>query len=130
GSKYGLTAGKPKFFNISFNKISNNDYGIQFTGKAEYGFSENCTIFKNLISDNLNYGIVIYNGKFNIIHHNSFIDNNQGTTQAFDSGFSNFWFDSSTMEGNFWSDFSGIGTYTIAGPALAEDLYPLLTPPV
>ena len=130
GSKFGLTTGAPRFFNISFNEISNNNIGIQFAGKAEFGFSENCTIYRNLISDNLNYGIVIYNGKFNSIHHNSFINNNQGTIQAFDSGFSNLWYDSITEKGNFWSDFSGIGTYTIAGPALAEDLYPLLTPPV
>ncbi|MFW9852751.1 MAG: hypothetical protein ACFFDS_07410, partial [Candidatus Thorarchaeota archaeon] len=32
--------------------------------------------------------------------------------------------------GNFWDDFSGIGTYSIDGDAFSEDLYPLNDPSV
>ena len=35
----------------------------------------------------------------------------------------NYWFDNITKEGNFWSDWSGIGNYSIDGPANSEDPY-------
>jgi len=38
------------------------------------------------------------------------------------------WYDSATLEGNFWSDWSGIGSYSIDGSASSEDLYPLDEP--
>ncbi len=31
---------------------------------------------------------------------------------------------------NYWTDWLGVGNYTIAGPVLAEDIYPLVAPPV
>lgn len=32
------------------------------------------------------------------------------------------------MEGNYWSDYSGIGSYLIVGKAGASDPYPSLSP--
>ena len=55
------------------------------------------------------------------------IDNNYwGESQARDTGVGNVWYDVSTMEGNFWSDWSGYGTYSIEGSAENEDIYPML----
>ena len=71
------------------------------------------------------YGLSIYGiSSENIIHHNSFINNNlEGTSQGYDEGMGNYWFDNITKEGNFWSDWSGIGNYSIDGPANSEDPY-------
>jgi len=103
--------------------------GIQLSGKAEHGFSHNCIISYNFISESNSYGVEIYGGSFNEIHHNSFINNNGGNTQAFDSGPSNTWYDLLSSEGNFYSDWIS-GPYTIDGSAGSQDLYPLVTPPV
>jgi len=51
-------------------------------------------------------------------------------SQANDNGTNNFWYNTNTLTGNFWNDFSGIGTYSIDGDALTEDLYPLSDPSV
>ena len=82
--------------------------------------------------ENVEYGIVLW-GDDNVVHHNTFVDNNiGGSSQAFDGGTNNVWYDISTLEGNFWSDYDGDGNYTMDGVGTA-DLYPLLepvTPPI
>jgi hypothetical protein len=67
----------------------------------------------------------------NTVHHNSFIDNNLGgSSQAFDDGTNNTWFDESTLEGNYYSDYSGVGNYSIDGNANSSDTYPLTENPL
>ena len=62
---------------------------------------------------------------------NIFIDNFiGGTSQALDDGINNTWFDKNTNEGNYWSDWLGVGNYTIDGEANSEDPYPLSSPPI
>ncbi|MFX1514297.1 MAG: NosD domain-containing protein, partial [Promethearchaeota archaeon] len=76
-------------------------------------------------------GIVWHNQTFtyfcenNIIHHNFLLNNNNGLIQAYDNGTTNHWFDASSYEGNYWSDYIGIGNYSIDGPIGVEDPYPL-----
>ena len=66
------------------------------------------------------------------IHHNIFLNNNiegsyWGTQQALDSGgTNNLWYDNITKEGNYWSDWSGTGNYSIQGSGNYADLYPLI----
>jgi parallel beta-helix repeat protein len=115
--------------NISRNVITNSFAGIELTGRQDLGFSEYCTITYNYIAESTLQGVLIYGGSYNKIHHNSFIYNNQGSHQGFDSGSSNTWYDDLLSEGNFWSDWIS-GPYTISGSAGAEDLYPLVAPPV
>ncbi|MCK4845872.1 MAG: hypothetical protein KAS95_09375, partial [Candidatus Heimdallarchaeota archaeon] len=43
-------------------------------------------------------------------------------------GANNYWYDSATKEGNYWSDWSGSGSYFIGGYAYSVDLYPLREP--
>jgi hypothetical protein len=73
------------------------------------------------------YGLSIFGtSSDNIIHHNGFVHNNlAGTSQGYDEGMNNIWFDNSTKEGNFWSDYSGIGNYSIDGPSNSQDPYAL-----
>ncbi len=109
---------------VANNTFNNNFYGIFFYS------SDFCVFTYNVLQENEDYGIRLYSDcDNNIIHHNTFVDNNPGgTSQALDAGSNNFWYDSTTLEGNYWSDWSGTGSYSIDGAAGAIDLYPLDEP--
>ncbi len=100
--------------------------------------SDFCVVTYNLLQSNEEHGVYLRLGSDNnLIHHNTFVDNNLGgTSQACDDCTNNLWYDSATLEGNYWSDWSGIGSYSIDGEADSFDLYPLdeptvyLSPPV
>ena len=69
----------------------------------------------------------------NVIHHNSFVDNEREileVSQAVDDGENNIWYDTTTNEGNYWSDWSGEGEYEIEGGVNSTDPYPLTDPPI
>ncbi len=106
------------------NSCNNNRYGI-FLASSDF-----CVVTYNLLQENERYGVdSLSDSDNNIIHHNTFVDNNLGrTSQAHDSGTNNTWYDTETSEGNFWSDWSGIGNYSIYGSASSFDLYPLDEP--
>lgn len=95
-------------------------------------YSNYCNISWNSISLNQKYGIYLEDTNHTNIHHNTLIDNVQFSiyyhSQACDNGTDNTWYDPIKKEGNFWSDYSGNGTYAIEGEARSEDLYPLLIP--
>ena len=82
--------------------------------------------------ENGDYGIFIAEtSDNNIIHHNTFIDNKIGdASQAYDDGFNNTWYDVTTNEGNWWSDWFGTPEYSIDGSATSTDPYPLGEPAV
>ncbi len=112
---------------VANNTCNNNyDYGIYLYGS---GF---CVVTYNLLQSNKGYGVYLESGSDNnIIQHNNFVDNNLGgTSQACDYGTNNTWYDSANLEGNYWSDWSGIGSYSIDGYTGSIDLYPLDEPTV
>ncbi|UCG04651.1 MAG: right-handed parallel beta-helix repeat-containing protein [Candidatus Heimdallarchaeota archaeon] len=97
--------------------------------------TSDCQIYYNRFEDNSEYGVVItggwIEGQSNTIFLNSFINNNfDGTSQASDNGTSNLWYYPDLAQGNYWSDWNGTGSYSIAGTANAVDIYPLSEPPV
>jgi len=56
-----------------------------------------------------------------------------GNCQAYDDVGGNYWYDNTTKEGNYWSNWNGSGwgtpnAYPIAGGAGACDMYPLSQP--
>jgi parallel beta-helix repeat protein len=106
---------------VANNTFNNNNIGF-FLFDSDF-----CNITYNLLQENVEYGIWIYsNCDNNIIHQNNFVDNYLGgTSQASDAGTNNYWYDTTTLKGNYWSDWSGIGPYSIDGAAGARDLYPL-----
>ncbi len=106
------------------NTCSNNDFGIIL------GDSDFCVVTYNLLQENEECGVVLDSASDNnLIHHNTFVDNNLGgTSQACDTGTDSFWHDTATKEGNYWSDWSGTGAYSIDGEANSVDLYPLDEP--
>ncbi len=111
---------------IANNTCHHNKYGITIYS------SDFCFVTYNLLQENDIYGIyLVYGSDNNLFHHNTFVDNNLGgTSQAYDDSTNNTWYDSFINEGNFWSDWSGIGSYSIDGFASSEDLYPLDEPDV
>ena len=110
---------------MSYNIINNNSLGLSA------GYSDYCLIIYNSFRENTNHAISFhYESNNNIVHHNSFIDNNLvGDSQAEDEWMNNIWYDTATNKGNYWSDWAGIGDYEIDGNANATDPYPLSSPP-
>ncbi len=125
-SNDGISLSSSDSSTVANNTCNNNYYGIYFY------YSDFCVVTYNLLQENENYGIYLFFGSHNdSIHHNTFVDNNLGgTSQACDYGTDSFWYDSAALEGNYWSDWSGIGSYSIGGPANSFDLYPLDEPVV
>ncbi|MCD6383611.1 MAG: right-handed parallel beta-helix repeat-containing protein, partial [Thermoplasmata archaeon] len=89
---------------------------------------------------NRNYSVEVYGSMMsegNTIHHNNFINNNNGSTQANDMGSRTRWNDT-FGEGNFWSDYTARypnatnnghvwdTPYDIDGGMEAKDFYPLV----
>lgn len=99
--------------------IANNDDGISFTSVFE---NEVCY---NLIQSNKPFGMDVTYTRL-IIHNNRFISNGNGSVpQAEDEEGLSYWYDTITKKGNYWSDWSGSGSYQLAGAINATDLYPL-----
>ena len=111
---------------FQYNILNLNKNGIHVTDSSSNLFSY------NLIQNCEFYGMSIYGSSTNnVIHHNSFIENNLGgSSQGYDESVGNLWYDNISKEGNFWSNYLGTGNYSIDGPANSEDLYCLTENPL
>ena len=79
------------------------------------------------------YGVYLSDVTYSIVHHNSFfriIADSNKASMGWEEGDFNFWYDSTTLEGNYWSDFAwdGSAAYPIDGFANSTDPYPLQIP--
>lgn len=117
------------------NVFRDNYIGILLSSSNPEQASNYCKINNNLIENSDYYGIFITAfmeqsfTKYSVIHHNTLINNNpNGTSQALDHGTENTWYDKESREGNFWSEWWGVGAYKIAGKAGSKDKYPLSSP--
>lgn len=131
------------------NEISHNkNHGIYIAGAT------NVLLFENSVSFNRNFGVYVTNSITGIIstnlifgtegygvylssttenfviYWNSFINNEPliGTSQAFDCGTGNYWYNPEIKSGNFWFDIGSKNTYQIDGDADSVDLFPLKDP--
>ena len=98
-----------------------------------FGTNHNCNITYSLFQNNQGYAIEIYSLSYdNNIHHNAFINNNLGgSSQAMDRTGLNFWYDTLSLEGNFWNTWDGTGSYPVDYVERdVDDLYPLATNPL
>lgn len=107
---------------ITENIITNNRYGIRAT------YASNNSIFENYITKNFFLGIELSFSKNNFIYHNNIINN---TNQALDrSPLANNWYHPDLLEGNYWSDYtgvddgSGIDKHSIAGDCIGDTNIP------
>lgn len=119
---------------IKSNRIKDNNYqGINIR------YSSFNKITNNTVGMNPQHGIALVgDANSNKIYYNKLIENGFSETynvdgrltgtinsQGFDEGSNNFWYDNLNNQGNWWSDYQGIGNYSIDGPAGTEDKYPL-----
>ena len=124
---YGINLYCSDEITISNNTCRMNECGIRLHD------SDSCFITYNLIRESYRfgndreYGLALYSDSDNnIIHHNSFINNNpEGTSQASDWGINNIWYEKETKEGNYWSEWDSRKPYPIDGNANSTDPYPL-----
>lgn len=103
--------------NLVYNNLQSN--GIEFYNT---NFSR---IYNNTIHFCAQFGISLLSSSYNnYIYHNNLLYNDDSSSQAFDEGINNIWYNETLIDGNFWSDWVGTGVYQIAG-VLNNDSYPL-----
>ncbi len=96
---------------IAFNRIENSsEHGLVFVGTSSFN-----TVFQNVFADNGRVDTYTIDGE----------RSGNLTSQGYDEGSNNIWYDKEHEIGNWWSDYSGTGHYAIDGPASAIDLYPI-----
>ena len=116
---YGLQMGSSGYINVTdclFKRISENGIICNY---CEY-----LTIIGNRFVRNDYYGVMLFRAEYCVVYLNEFVN-----SRAFCYGFNNTW-DNGVDTGNWWSDYSGTGSYTISGGL--EDRWPMvytLTPP-
>lgn len=119
-NELGLYVSSSKRTIIDSNIFIKNSDSIQLIS------SDNCTIIHNILLKGNSYALTLdMCSDNNTIYHNIFIANTKfGTSQAYDDGVNNTWYNITLLEGNYWSDWSGVGNYSIDGIARNVDPYP------
>ncbi|MGY5878668.1 MAG: NosD domain-containing protein [Candidatus Thorarchaeota archaeon] len=147
----GLMAQSSDFANISQNAVVGNSYnaeGLMQMGGISLLFSDNCDISSNLVFNNTGRGIELSGVSGGDMIGNS-IGSNNGTgvvlsngvdewnvynnklgwnseDNAIDSNIGDNIWDDNQDQGNYWSDHSGTGTYTIPPHYSVVDRYPTI----
>ncbi|MHA1200399.1 MAG: right-handed parallel beta-helix repeat-containing protein [Candidatus Heimdallarchaeaceae archaeon] len=134
---------KNGYFGISTNQVYNSLFEFNNVSKnyipniSHFGDgifmedSNNNTIRYNYFRENGAYGVRLFESHNNTIHHNAFILNDQNIQdQAFEENCTNnLWYESATLQGNFWQEWNASLVYEIGG-GISVDLYPLEENPV
>ncbi len=132
GNNIGIEIYESKYNLVANNSFIQNYIGLNiivgYPGTISYVRTEYTTAKFNLFYNNTNYGVrVARYPYFSHIFMNTFYLNNQGgTSQAYDYGTSTLWFDYSLNMGNYWSDWNGTGSYSIDGLANNTDPFPFI----
>lgn len=106
--------------NVSNNELYSNEDGLYISS------SQDGLVTENLFQSNSEYGIEAVSSYRFQIHHNIFKYNGDTQNpQARDEVGGCTWYDTTTDEGNYWSDWDGLGKYELAGPPGTSDPYPL-----
>jgi parallel beta-helix repeat protein len=133
-SGQGIRTIYANFITITENKISNcifqgiNIHHCHFNN-ITYNVIKNCMDFGVALVGSITYSI--------LVHHNDFIDNAKKerydidgelsgfmTSQGYDNGVLNKWYEEESKTGNYWSDHIEKGNYSIDGSAESVDIYP------
>ncbi|NPD89485.1 MAG: hypothetical protein HGN29_12265 [Asgard group archaeon] len=126
-SNCGVQTSFVDFVEIYDNKFYQNYYGVELTD------SNNATIYSNLFQESSAVAIELEDSTENCtIYHNTFVDNvlmGFYSSQAYDNGINNIWYNKTLQEGNYWDDWTS-GPYDIDGDAGYQDLYPLSSPTI
>lgn len=111
-----------------------NEQGMRMIMSESNEISYN--LFEGNVLRGIGLGMCMGGGQYNAIHHNAFV-NNGDTLQASDVGGGlDYWYDTASQEGNYWSDYEGedlngdgIGDtpyYVAAFGDTVPDRYPLM----
>ena len=112
-----------QYVNSDFLEFSNNTW-INNTNGLYLGGCINCYITNNFLLYNTYLAVTLYSCDDVFVYSNWFVENNLlGASQAQDTSGMNQWCWSLTDTGNFWSDYSGSGSYWIYGDQY--DPYPI-----
>lgn len=106
---------------IKNNFIYNNLYGdgIECDQSSENLFVNNT--IHHCADAGIRLAFQAYN---NTIYHNNFVNNTRGSFQGYDNGGAdNLWYNETIGEGNYWSDWEGVGPYFLG--TMNNDSYPL-----
>jgi len=101
------------------NSFLNNNYGMYIHGYGSH------TIQENTIEGNLASGIHLQGSTDNTIFHNNLIDNSVNGDDSNPSN--NDWYDPFLLEGNYWSDYTGVDNGfggRIAGDGIGDTMIP------
>ncbi|MCE7745392.1 MAG: hypothetical protein GPJ52_09695 [Candidatus Heimdallarchaeota archaeon] len=110
---------------ISNTDVFNNTFKDNLVG-IKLSISSFNSIFSNKFESNTEYGIYLRSSSnSNELYHNILIDNNLlGQSQAYDECYNNKWYEETLNQGNYWSDWTGSGSYQIDGFTNAIDPCP------
>jgi parallel beta-helix repeat protein len=129
---YGIDVSYSNNCTLDWNSLINNTFSGIILFSSDY-----CIITYNLLENNYYWGISLNShSDFNQIYYNAFFNNNwqelevEYTSQAFDEGQNNNWYDVVSMEGNFWDSWTGSGEYELDGDVYNSDPYPLNSSPL
>jgi parallel beta-helix repeat protein len=99
--------------NIVYNNTLNGIYLL---------YSNDCILSYNVVYDNAEDGLLLENTNRTLIYYNDFGWNPTNAFSDTDSTYINYW--DNGVVGNWWSDYSGTGSYTVGGPTSQQDLHP------
>ncbi|RLF54146.1 MAG: hypothetical protein DRN28_05885 [Thermoplasmata archaeon] len=132
---YGIGLTESSDHNRIYRVRAIGNLGSILISSSKYNTITHCTF-----EGSREYGVDAQGGMMcegNIIHHNNFVNNNNGSVQAYDKGTRNRWNDTSG-EGNYWSDYTirypnatndghvWDTPYDLEGEAGARDHFPLV----
>ncbi len=122
-NELGVGIGSSSMTIVTFNNVTNNVWG----GVGLWSGSTRSIVTQNTIKNNKDYGVYIWSvsSTNNTIYLNRFIANGGSSSQGFDYGEYNRWYNETLQQGNYWSDWDGNGPYSIDGWTNPEDIYPL-----
>ena len=64
-------------------------------------------LFEDNVSLGLGLGMCMGGGQHNVIHHNAFVNHNDSLQGHDGGGGLDYWYDTVSTEGNYWSDYEG-----------------------
>ena len=132
---YGIKISDFSSYNtLTNNTLSNNDRGIHLES------SSNNTLAHNNINSSNNYGVYLWESNNSLIFYNNIVNNSPNAYDTHPAD--NDWHHPILLEGNYWSDYTGVddgsgtGKHAIAGdgigdtdiphPAEDYDFYPFM----
>ena len=115
------------FYDCIWIDITLNQLTYNYQDALKLHYTQDSLICLNTFVGNDGYAVFLSSQTHdNEVYLNNFVDNAELlTSQAYDSGTDNYWYNQLNLQGNFWSDLEYLCYYELDGTAGSFDLYPL-----